>query len=180
MLLRRSGIGCVVLERQPRARRGAPAGGRGGVPGHPHVRGGGQALVRNLIRAFIEDGGDLRFEAADVALDGTDTERPVVRYVGADGAVREIACDFVAGCDGDHGVTNASVPGGAVTVYEHDYGITWLAVQAEAPLPRHALMTPGEWGYAAQYFRGHLVRQRILGDGADSPGAVRIRRSTPC
>jgi p-hydroxybenzoate 3-monooxygenase len=166
MLLRRSGVGCVVLERQPRARvearqraglveyRGIrmfeerelgrllgdfPADNRleirvdgvsrffGDDP-YTSKRSGRlvpqQTLVRNLIRAFIEDGGDLHFEAADVALDRLDTERPVVRYVGAEGAVREIACDFVAGCDGDHGVTNASVPDGVVTVHEHDYGIT--------------------------------------------------------
>lgn len=211
MLLRRSGVGCVVLERQPRARvearqraglveyRGIrmfeerdlgrllgdfPADNRleirvdgvsrffGDDPYTSKLSGRlvpQQALVRNLIRAFIEDGGDLRFEAADVALDGLDTDRPVVRYVGADGAVREIACDFVAGCDGDHGVTNASVPDGAVTVHEHDYRITWLAVQAEAPPPRHALMAAGERGYAAHYFRGPaLSRFYLQVDPADT------------
>ena len=104
-----------------------------------------------------------------MALDGLDTERPVVRYVGADGAAREIACDFVAGCDGDHGVTNASVPDGAVTVHEHDYGITWLAVQAGSPAARARADGRRERGYAAQYFRGPaLSRFYLQVDPADT------------
>jgi p-hydroxybenzoate 3-monooxygenase len=113
-----------------------------------------QMLVRNLIAAFLADGGDLRFEAADVTLHGLDGERPVVSYTDADATAREIACDFVAGCDGDHGVSNASVPDGAMSTYTLDYGISWLTILADAPPPRYALMAVGRHGYAAQYARG--------------------------
>jgi p-hydroxybenzoate 3-monooxygenase len=113
-----------------------------------------QALVRALIAEFLAVGGDLRFEAADVSLEGIETSRPVVRYYGADGAPREIECDFVAGCDGDHGVTNGYVPARAGTEYAHDFGITWLTILAEAPPPANPLIAVGERGYAAHFFRG--------------------------
>jgi p-hydroxybenzoate 3-monooxygenase len=113
-----------------------------------------QALVRMLVAAFLDGGGDLRFEAADVAVRDLDTARPVVGYTDAAGNRREIECDFVAGCDGDHGVTNASVPDGAFTEYAHDFGITWLTILADAPPPEYPLIAPGHRGYAAHFFRG--------------------------
>jgi len=129
-----------------------------------------QALVRNLIAAFLADGGDLRFEAADVTVHGLDGDKPVVRYTGSDGTAREIECDFVAGCDGDHGVTNASVPDGAMTAHAFDYGITWLTILADALPPATALMAVGERGYAAQYFRGPAASRFYLQvDPADRP-----------
>jgi p-hydroxybenzoate 3-monooxygenase len=195
-LLRRSGVDCVVLERQSRAyveqrQRAGVVEYRGvrmftewgldqllgsfpadntleiRVDGETRLLGRddysrdatGQAvpqqvLVRNLVAAFLADGGDLRFEAADVALHELGGERPAVTYHDPDGAKHAIECAFVAGCDGDHGVSNASVPDGALTEYAFDYGISWLTILADAPPPAHALMAAGRHGYAAQYSRG--------------------------
>ncbi|WP_222849718.1 FAD-dependent monooxygenase [Trebonia kvetii] len=108
-----------------------------------------QALVRGLVAAFLADGGDLRFEAADVALHGIDSDRPVVSYTDRDGQARKIECDFVAGCDGDRGISAASIPSVVTAVHRYDYGIHWLTVLADAPAPRYALMAAGERGYAA-------------------------------
>jgi p-hydroxybenzoate 3-monooxygenase len=113
-----------------------------------------QALVSGLITAFLADGGDLRFEVPDVSLRQLGTSRPVVTYTDQDGLAHEIECDFVAGCDGDRGVSAASVPAGALTVHTYDYGVRWLTVLADAPAPKHALMTTGERGFAAQFARG--------------------------
>lgn len=77
-----------------------------------------QALVRGLIAALLADGADLRFEAADVALHRLAGRRPLVTYTGQDGQAHEIECDFVAGCDGDRGVSAASVPADAITATE--------------------------------------------------------------
>jgi p-hydroxybenzoate 3-monooxygenase len=130
-----------------------------------------QALVRNLIKDLLDNGGDLRFEAVDVTLHGLGSARPVVRYTDGDGTAREIECDFVAGCDGDHGVSNASVPGDAVTAHTFDYGITWLTILADAPPPHYPLMATGQRGYAAQYFRGPATSRFYLQvDPADTPG----------
>ncbi|MFS8200395.1 FAD-dependent monooxygenase [Streptomyces sp. CWNU-52B] len=115
-----------------------------------------QVLVRNLTDVFLRDGGDLRFEAADVSLEGIEGvegvagtdgvpgpgpgpggggggERPLVRYRAADGSMKAVSCDFVAGCDGHHGVSRASVPAGVLTRYAHEYGYSWLSVLAEVP-----------------------------------------------
>jgi p-hydroxybenzoate 3-monooxygenase len=113
-----------------------------------------QALVRNLIGALLADGADLRFEVPDVTLDGADTDHPLVRYSGTDGTVREISCDFIAGCDGDHGISSTAAPAAAMSVTSHDFAVSWLAILADAAPPRYPLMAVGERGYAAQYFRG--------------------------
>jgi p-hydroxybenzoate 3-monooxygenase len=113
-----------------------------------------QALVRNLIAAFLDDGGDLRFEVSDVAMSGLGWERPVVYCTDGEGIAREIACDLVAGCDGDHGVSRGSIPGGVLTAYSRDYGVTWLAVLADTPAPRYPCFGIGVRGYAAAFSRG--------------------------
>ncbi|WNV86359.1 4-hydroxybenzoate 3-monooxygenase [Umezawaea sp. Da 62-37] len=92
-----------------------------------------QVLVRNLTDAFLRDGGDLRFEAADVSLEDFDGERAVVRYRDPSGSMGVLDCDFVAGCDGDRGVSRASIPAEALTRHSHEYGYNWLSVLAEVP-----------------------------------------------
>lgn len=93
-----------------------------------------QVLVRNLIDVFIGDGGDLRFDAEDVSLESVSgDERPLVRYRDSVGTTRTIHCDFIAGCDGDRGVSRATIPSGHLTRYAHDYGYAWLTVLAEVP-----------------------------------------------
>jgi p-hydroxybenzoate 3-monooxygenase len=121
-----------------------------------------QALVRGLIAALLADSGDLRFEAADVALHDLDGERPVVTYTSTDGQAHEIECTFIAGCDGDRGVSTAGIPADAGTVHAYDYGIWWLTVLADALPPKYALMSVGERGYAAQFARGRQASRSYL------------------
>ncbi|WP_326757461.1 4-hydroxybenzoate 3-monooxygenase [Streptomyces phaeochromogenes] len=92
-----------------------------------------QVLVRNLTEVFLRDGGDLRYEAADVTPQNITKERPVVRYQDADGSAKAIDCDFIAGCDGFHGVSRRSIPASALTQYSHEYGYNWLSVLAAVP-----------------------------------------------
>jgi len=79
------------------------------------------------------------YEAADVAIEGFDGKHPVVRYL-KDGVVQELACDFIAGCDGYHGVCRASVPPGAIATYEKVYPFGWLGVLADVPPVRAELI----------------------------------------
>lgn len=90
-----------------------------------------QVLVRNLIRVFLRDGGDLRFEAEDVALEGIGTESPRVRYRDASGAAKVLGCDVVAGADGYHGVSRTAVPADVLTCHTHEFGYAWLTVLTE-------------------------------------------------
>ncbi|MFD3417560.1 4-hydroxybenzoate 3-monooxygenase [Streptomyces decoyicus] len=112
-----------------------------------------QVLVRNLTDAFLEAGGDLRFEALDVSLEDIDSERPTVRYRNPDSSATTVTCDFVAGCDGFHGVSRASIPTDALTLYSHEYKYSWLSVMAEVPADPFG-MAIHDRGLAGRYPRG--------------------------
>ncbi|WP_328664025.1 4-hydroxybenzoate 3-monooxygenase [Streptomyces sp. NBC_00328] len=92
-----------------------------------------QVLVRNLTEVFLREGGDLRYEAADVTLENLTKGHPGVRYQDADGTARSIDCNFIAGCDGFHGISRRSIPATALTEYSHEYGYSWLSVLAATP-----------------------------------------------
>jgi len=113
-----------------------------------------QVLVRNLIKVFLRDGGDLRFESADVSLEGLDTERPVVRYRDATGSAKAIGCDFVAGSDGYHGVSRTGIPADVLKCHTHEFGYAWLTILAEVPASPLAVMAVHSRGFAAQITRG--------------------------
>jgi p-hydroxybenzoate 3-monooxygenase len=113
-----------------------------------------QVLVRNLIKVFLRDGGDLRFESADVSLEGLDTERPVVRYRDATGSAKAIGCDFVAGSDGYHGVSRTGIPADVLKCHTHEFGYAWLTILAEVPANPLAVMAVHSRGFAAQITRG--------------------------
>ena len=72
------------------------------------------------------------YQAADVKPLDFDTDRPRVSYV-KDGVSHEIECDFIAGCDGFHGVSRASVKPSAIQTYERIYPFGWLGILSETP-----------------------------------------------
>ncbi|TDD35859.1 4-hydroxybenzoate 3-monooxygenase [Actinomadura sp. KC06] len=113
-----------------------------------------QVLVARLMAAFLDGGGDLRFDAGEVTPHDLDGTAPKVTYRDADGTLHEIACDYIAGCDGYHGVTRESVPAEAMTTYSYDHGIGWFTVLADAPPPRRPLFAISAHGFAAQFPRG--------------------------
>jgi p-hydroxybenzoate 3-monooxygenase len=96
-------------------------------------------VTKDLLAARSAAGGNLIFEAAQVAVAGLDGAHPVVRYT-RDGKVREISCDFVAGCDGYHGICRQSVPEGALQTFERIYPFGWLGVLADVPPAAHELI----------------------------------------
>ncbi|UMP04852.1 4-hydroxybenzoate 3-monooxygenase [Amycolatopsis sp. EV170708-02-1] len=108
-----------------------------------------QVLVRNLITAFEQDGGDLRFDT-EVSVEDIDGERPRVRL--GDGSIVE--GDFIAGCDGNRGASRAAIPEHRITRHTHEYGYAWLVVLAEVPATRQTLMAIHRRGFAAQFGRG--------------------------
>ncbi|MEU7144990.1 4-hydroxybenzoate 3-monooxygenase [Nocardia sp. NPDC046473] len=113
-----------------------------------------QMLVRNLIDVFISDGGDLRFDA-EVSLENiVDDEHPLVRYRDSDGSTKEVSCEFIAGCDGDRGVSRAAIPVESLTRYAHEYGYAWLTILAEVPANHQSMMALHSRGFAGQFARG--------------------------
>ena len=105
------------------------AGGRG-VTIYPQ-----QKVLQDLFNARLTAGGRIFFDAANVALDGISSspgDRPKIHFQ-SDGAVHELACDFIAGCDGFHGVSRPSIPAGALSVFQTNYPFGWLGILAETP-----------------------------------------------
>ncbi len=79
------------------------------------------------------------YEAADVKPHDFDTDRPRVTYK-KDGVTHEIACDFIAGCDGFHGISRASVKPDAIETFEREYPFGWLGILSETPPVSHELI----------------------------------------
>jgi p-hydroxybenzoate 3-monooxygenase len=98
---------------------------------------GQQEVVKDLIAARLAAGGDLRFDVADVTVDGVDTDSPSIGFTDATGARRELRCEVVAGCDGFHGISRPLV---APAVYDRRYPFAWLGVLASAAPTRDELV----------------------------------------
>lgn len=79
------------------------------------------------------------YDAKNVTPHGFDSDTPFVTYE-KDGATHRIDCDFIAGCDGFHGVCRKSVPEGAIRTYERAYPFGWLGILAEVPPADHELI----------------------------------------
>jgi p-hydroxybenzoate 3-monooxygenase len=102
---------------------------------------GQQEVVKDLIDARRRARGDLRFEVQDVSLHNLDDEkRALIRYRDAGGEDHEVRCDYVAGCDGFHGVSRPTIPAGVLTEYERVYPFAWLGILAHAPPPADELI----------------------------------------
>jgi p-hydroxybenzoate 3-monooxygenase len=105
-------------------------------------------VTRDLMTARADSGLTTVYEAADVAPHDFASETPRVSYV-KDGVSHEIACDFIAGCDGFHGVSRHSVPASAITTFERVYPFGWLGILSETPPVSHELIyTNHERGFA--------------------------------
>jgi p-hydroxybenzoate 3-monooxygenase len=89
-------------------------------------------MTRDLIEAREAAGAKSLYEADDVSVHDFDGKRPKVRYR-KDGAAHEVECDFIAGCDGFHGVCRPSVPAGAIATFERTYPFAWLGILSDTP-----------------------------------------------
>lgn len=116
-------------------------------------------VTRDLMAHRDAVGAATVYEARDVRLHGFDGASPRVSYI-KDGQQHDIACDFIAGCDGFHGVSRASVPGHALSIFERVYPFGWLGILADVPPCSHELIYAGhERGFALCSMRS-LVRSR--------------------
>ena len=97
-------------------------------------------VTHDLMDARKAEGLTTIYDVGDsVTLHGFDGAHPKVRYV-KDGQAHEIECDFIAGCDGYHGVSRASVLAHALTTYEKIYPFGWLGILADVPPVSHELI----------------------------------------
>lgn len=122
---------------------------------------GQNEVVRDLIDARLNTGRPLWFEASDVAVDELETQ-PVItcRH---DGTAHRVVCDFIAGCDGSHGVCRASIPPDRIRIYERTYDFGWLGVlAAAAPSSDELVYSRHERGFALFSMRSPEVTRLYL------------------
>jgi p-hydroxybenzoate 3-monooxygenase len=89
-------------------------------------------VTRDLMDARAAADAPTVYEAEDVSIGGLDGAKPSVRYL-ENGEERRLDCDFIAGCDGFHGVCRGSVPESEITIFERVYSFGWLGVLADVP-----------------------------------------------
>ena len=122
---------------------------------------GQQEVVKDLIAARIEAGGELRFEVSDVSVADIETERPAVRFR-HDGSEHELRCDVIAGCDGFHGVCRPAIAE-TLTVYEREYPFAWLGILARAkPSSEELIYANHARGFALHSMRSPEVIRLYL------------------
>jgi p-hydroxybenzoate 3-monooxygenase len=123
---------------------------------------GQHEVVKDLIAQRLNDQGDVRFECGEVSLHNLEGPHAVLRCA-RDGDEDEIDCEFVAGCDGFHGVSRPSIPEKALTAYERTYPFAWLGILAEAPPSREELLyMHHERGFALYSMRSPSITRLYL------------------
>ncbi|TME25602.1 MAG: 4-hydroxybenzoate 3-monooxygenase [Chloroflexi bacterium] len=139
---------------------------------------GQQEVVKDLIKQRLEDGGEIRFEAEATAVEAIDGDRPRIVYL-EDGVPTTLQCEFVAGCDGSHGVARAALEaipsplagegqGGGSASYERTYPFAWLGILAKTPPAADELIYAyHERGFALHSMRSPEISRLYLQVDAD-------------
>ena len=107
--------------------------------GTPVMVYGQTEVTRDLYEARAKAGGKIEFNVEDVVIHGADTEAPHLTYT-IDGKVHNLDCDFVAGCDGFHGVSRQTIPLDVRQEYEKIYPFGWLGILSKTPPVNHELI----------------------------------------
>jgi p-hydroxybenzoate 3-monooxygenase len=124
---------------------------------------GQQEVVKDLIAARVAYDGALEFEVSDVAVHDIASQRPRVTYTTKDGFAEEIECDYIAGCDGFHGVCRPSIPDGVLRAFEHEYPFGWLAILARVkPSSDELVYARHERGFSLLTMRSTEVSRLYL------------------
>jgi len=119
-------------------------------------------VIKDLVQARIEAGGQIYFDVEDVSIHDFETDHPKIRFR-KDGRPEEIDCDFIGACDGFHGICRPSIPAGVLTAFERHYPFGWLGILAEAaPSSEELVYTYHERGFALFSMRSPTVTRLYL------------------
>jgi len=119
-------------------------------------------VVKDLIQARLEAGGEIHFDVGEVSLHDLTAAQPRIRFV-KDGAAEEIVCDYIAGCDGFHGVSRASIPPGVIREFERVYPFAWLGILAQAaPAADELIYAHHERGFSLFSMRSPEITRLYL------------------
>ncbi|WP_028035280.1 4-hydroxybenzoate 3-monooxygenase [Chelativorans sp. J32] len=124
-------------------------------------------VTRDLMDARAATGARTIYEAENVSLHDLDGASPKVRYV-KDGVSHEISCDFIAGCDGSHGISRASIPESAIQTFERIYRFGWLGVLVDKPpVADELIYAHHERGFALCSMRSHTRSRYYIQVGTE-------------
>ena len=119
-------------------------------------------VIKDLVAARLAAGAEIVFEAKEVRVDKIESEKPAIRFT-KDGVTQEMECDFIAGCDGFHGVCREAIPNGILQVYDRNYPFGWLGILAEAQPASHELIySHHERGFALMSMRSPKISRLYL------------------
>jgi p-hydroxybenzoate 3-monooxygenase len=123
---------------------------------------GQHEVVKDLIALRLASGGDIRFDVSDVSIHDIESAHPRLRYK-AGGAAGELRCDFIAGCDGFHGISRALIPASRLKAHERHYPFAWLGILAEAaPASCELIYARHERGFALFSMRSPGITRLYL------------------
>ncbi|MEP2891803.1 4-hydroxybenzoate 3-monooxygenase [Tateyamaria sp.] len=128
-------------------------------------------VTRDLFDARAATGGDTRFEVGNVVIHDADTDAPFVTF-DQYGGTQRIDCDYIAGCDGFHGISRKTIPASVRREYEKVYPFGWLGILSETPpVNRELIYANSDRGFALCSMRNaQLSRYYIQCDVDDHVG----------
>jgi len=123
-------------------------------------------VIKDLVKARLASGGKIFFDVEDVSIrdfgETKSSAKPALLFR-KDGEAQEVTCDFIAGCDGSHGICRPSIPQGALTLFERVYPFAWLGILAEAPPSSEELIYAyHERGFALLSMRSPRISRLYL------------------
>ncbi len=132
------------------------------VPGRAITVYGQQEVVKDLIAARMAADGQVFFEVSDVVPEGIEGPRPEVSFTLGSGR-RSVQADFIAGCDGFHGICRDAIPPGVLQFFDKEYPFGWLGVLAAvAPSSDELIYASSERGFALHSMRSPEVSRFYL------------------
>lgn len=134
----------------------------GALTGHGVTIYGQQEVVKDLVAARVTTGRPIHFEVEDVSVHDVDSDSPSVRFR-LGGAEQTLECDFIAGCDGFHGICRPSMPSNVLRVYERVYPFAWLGILAEVkPASDEIVYANHDNGFALLSMRSPTISRLYL------------------
>ncbi|HEY6098626.1 MAG TPA: 4-hydroxybenzoate 3-monooxygenase, partial [Anaeromyxobacter sp.] len=116
-------------------------------------------VIKDLVKARIERGGRILFDARGIGVEGIDGDAAAVRFL-REGREEVLSCDYVAGCDGFHGVCRDALPRGARTEYVRSYPFAWFGILARVPrLSPELIYASHDRGFALASTRSSAVQR---------------------
>jgi p-hydroxybenzoate 3-monooxygenase len=114
---------------------------------------GQQEVIKDLVNARLAAGAEIHYEVEDVSVAAIDSDRPLLRFT-LNNRHLDLQCDFIAGCDGFHGICRHFIPGRVMRTYEREYPFGWVGILAAvAPSTNELIYASTERGFALHSLR---------------------------